>query len=155
MCHINSIFSHLILNHSRCSSWSWRYVHSIKNKNFLTIFKGTQRLPRLILPSHAKELIFTARKISASEALHLNIIDHLVEETAQQKALEIARQIIVNAPLSVRYAKSAIQNGMSVSSMKDALLVERENYAKIIPTSDRLEGMAAFREKRKPVYRGY
>jgi len=133
---------------------------------------GTQRLPRLISPSRAKELIFTARKISAEEALHLGIIDFLVDDTviaddndgknkkqqttavAQLKALEIARRIVANAPLSVRYSKSAIQRGMCVSNMSDALSIERQNYAKIIPTSDRLEGMAAFREKRKPVYRG-
>ncbi|HTL97639.1 MAG TPA: enoyl-CoA hydratase-related protein [Holophagaceae bacterium] len=115
---------------------------------------GTQRLPRLIGRSKAKELIFTGRRIGPDEAAALGLADHAVPAgQALDKALEIAREILPNGPVALRAAKAAVNRGLEVG--RDAgLAIERACYAEVIPTKDRLEGLAAFREKRKPVYRG-
>ena len=66
----------------------------------------------------------------------------------------IAREIAGNGPLAIGAAKSSILQGMDAPTLSDALEIERKYYQAIIPTEDRLEGLAAFREKRKPEYRG-
>lgn len=115
---------------------------------------GTQRLPRLIGRSKAKELIFTARRFSSHEALALGVVDRAVDPgRALDAALDLARQILPNGPVALRAAKEAIDMGMDLAR-EAGLEVEQACYAKVLPTEDRLEGLAAFREKRKPVYRG-
>lgn len=69
-------------------------------------------------------------------------------------AIRMAEEIAKNGPLAIRAAKSAIDEGLEAGSMGDALLTERHYYQRIIPTSDRLEGLAAFKEGRKPCYKG-
>ena len=115
---------------------------------------GTQRLPRLIGRSKAKELIFTGRRIGAQDAAALGLVDHAMPAgQAVEKALEIAREILPNGPVALRAAKAAVNRGLEVD--RDAgLAIERACYGEVIPTQDRLEGLAAFREKRRPVYRG-
>ena len=115
---------------------------------------GTQRLPRLIGRSKAKELIFTGRRIGSEAAAALGLVDHAVPAgQALEKALQIAREILPNGPVALRAAKAAVNRGLEVD--RDAgLAIERACYAETIPTKDRLEGLAAFREKRKPLYRG-
>ena len=115
---------------------------------------GTQRLPRLIGRSKAKELIFTGRRIGPDEAAALGLADHAVPAgQALDKAMEIAREILPNGPVALRVAKTAVNRGLEVDR-EAGLAIERACYAEVIPTKDRLEGLAAFREKRKPVYRG-
>jgi len=116
---------------------------------------GTQRLPRLIGAARAKELIFTGRRIDATTAAEYGLVQHVVDAgKAEDKALEIAKQIAKNGPLAIRAAKSAIDEGLEADNMANALFVERHHYQRIVPTSDRLEGLAAFREGRTPVYKG-
>ncbi|CAI7770444.1 unnamed protein product, partial [Closterium sp. NIES-54] len=115
---------------------------------------GTQRLPRLIGASRAKELIFTARVVRADEALSLGIVSYCVPAgTAYDTALEIARTIQRNGPLAVRLAKEAINKGRDVD-IEGGLQVERRCYQGVLRSRDRLEGLVAFVEKRKPVYFG-
>jgi methylglutaconyl-CoA hydratase len=115
---------------------------------------GTQRLPRLIGSARAKELIFTARKIDAQTAYQYGIVQHVVEAgDAEKKAMEIAKEIANNGPLAVRAAKQSINKGTNLD-ITSAMEVEKTCYGTIIPTDDRLEGLAAFKEKRKPVYKG-
>ena len=115
---------------------------------------GTQRLPRLIGRSKAKELIFTARRIGAEEARALGLVDHAAPVgQALDKALELAREILPNGPVAVRMAKQAVDRGLEVDR-NTGLALEQACYAQVIPTEDRLEGLAAFREKRKPVFKG-
>jgi len=116
---------------------------------------GTQRLPRLIGVARAKELIYTARKIDALTALEYGIVQHVTDEgRADEKAILIAEEIAQNGPLAVRAAKASIVQGLEVGPISEAMEIERESYARIIPTKDRLEGLAAFGEKRKPTYMG-
>ncbi|EQC41248.1 hypothetical protein SDRG_01223 [Saprolegnia diclina VS20] len=115
---------------------------------------GTQRLPRLIGLSKAKELIFTSRKIDNIAAERLGLVDYAVAENeALTKALDLAKEILPNGPIGVRMAKEAITKGIEVDQAS-GMAIERACYAQVIPTKDRLEGLQAFREKRKPVYKG-
>jgi|UniRef100_C5D2D5 methylglutaconyl-CoA hydratase len=115
---------------------------------------GTQRLPRLIGKGKAKELIFTAKRITAKEAEQIGLVEYVVpREQLMEKAMEIAEQIVVNAPIAVMQAKIAINRGLDVD-LATGLRIEQMAYDITIPTKDRLEGLQAFKEKRKPVYKG-
>lgn len=74
-------------------------------------------------------------------------------DAAYHKALEIATEILPNGPIGVRMAKKAIDHGIQVD-INTGYAIEEACYAQVIPTSDRLEGLKAFAEKRKPVYKG-
>jgi len=66
----------------------------------------------------------------------------------------LAWEIAKNGPIAVRSAKEAVDMGIEADTMEDSLEIERECYQRVIPTQDRLEGLAAFREGRSPVYKG-
>lgn len=113
---------------------------------------GCTRLPKLVGPARAKELIFTARKLTAAEALELGLVNRVVPRAellgaARSTAEEIARQ----APLAVRAAKRAIDGALDLDA---GLAREWQEYQSILPTQDRLEGLRAFAERRAPVYKG-
>ncbi|KAL8514172.1 hypothetical protein ACS0TY_013344 [Phlomoides rotata] len=113
---------------------------------------GTQRLPRLVGKSTAKELIFTGRKIGARDAVSIGLANYCVPAgEARNKALEIARDIKQKGPLAIRLAKRAIDGGLEMD-MESGLALEEECYQEILLSKDRLEGLAAFAEKRKPNY---
>ena len=115
---------------------------------------GTQRLPRLIGAARAKELIFTARRITAGEAKEYGIVQHVTEKGGSfAKAFQIAQEIAKNGPVGVRCAKVAVNTGMQCD-LNSGMEVERACYAQTIPTKDRMEGLAAFAEKRKPRFTG-
>lgn len=119
---------------------------------------GTQRLPRIVGPSIAKELIFTGRIIDAKSAKEYGILNHVVEQNdskdaAFAKALQISQEILPNGPIGVKMAKTAINKGLQVD-MNTGCSIEEHCYARVIPTQDRLEGLNAFVEKRKPIYKG-
>ncbi|MFC4769714.1 enoyl-CoA hydratase-related protein [Effusibacillus consociatus] len=116
---------------------------------------GTQRLPRLIGPSKAKELIMTARKISAEEAKAYGILNGVAGNVLHLSDMchSLADEIVSNAPLAVYQAKYAIDRGFG-SDLQTGLDLESKAYEVIIPTKDRLEALEAFREKRKPVFLG-
>lgn len=115
---------------------------------------GTQRLPRLIGAARAKELIFTARRIGAEEAGRLGLVDRVAPAgRALDSALALAREILPNGPVALRMAKLAVNRGLGLD-LRAGLAFEQACYAQVIPTKDRLEGLAAFRDKRRPQYRG-
>lgn len=115
---------------------------------------GTQRLPRLIGAGLACELILTGRRLPSAEARDCGLLNRLVPKgRALATALELAQLIAANGPVAVAAAKAAIQQGLSLP-LEQGLRAERREYEKTLPTQDRLEGLAAFREKRKPQYRG-
>jgi len=115
---------------------------------------GTQRLPRLIGPAKAKELIFTGQVLNAQQACDAGIVGEVVEAgNAVDRALEIAAVISSKGPVAVQMAKLAINKGLEVDKAS-GLSFEETCYAQVIPTEDRLEGLRAFAEKRPPVYTG-
>ena len=115
---------------------------------------GTQNLSRAIGERRAKELILTARPFSAQEALSWGLANRVLPgPELLPAALETARAIAANAPLSVRQAKQSIHRGLQMS-LSDGLAFEIEAYNRLVPTSDRMEGIRAFNEKRPPRFTG-
>lgn len=116
---------------------------------------GTQRLPRLIGEMKAKELIFTARKLSAEEAYDWGILTKVVNDKAEleRACRDFAAEMLKNGPIALRQAKYAIQNGMN-TDLQTGLAIEAKAYELTIPTEDRLEALRAFSEKRAPVFKG-
>ncbi|GAA5894573.1 uncharacterized protein JCM6883_002140 [Sporobolomyces salmoneus] len=116
---------------------------------------GTQRLSRLIGTSQAKDLIFTSKVISAEEAHARGIVNYVAKsgQSASDAATEVVGEMLQAGPLALRAAKVAIDVGSQVD-IESGLDVERLSYQTILQTKDRLEGLAAFAEKRKPVYKG-
>ena len=115
---------------------------------------GTQRLPRLVGKGKAKELIFTGRRIGAEEALQIGLVNKICEpESLMEECKTMAAMICEAGPVAIEQAKYAINYGME-TDLHTGLAIESNAYWVTIPTEDRLEGLAAFREKRKPVYKG-
>lgn len=115
---------------------------------------GTQRLSRLVGKTKAKEWIFTARKVTAAEAERWGLANQVTPRgKTLTTAIEWAQAIKENAPLALAQAKLAIDRGLE-TDLETGLLLETKAYEALIPTKDRLEGLAAFKEKRKPRYTG-
>jgi enoyl-CoA hydratase len=115
---------------------------------------GTQRLPRVIGPGLARELIYTGRRVGAEEALRIGLVNAVYPpaellERARALAAEIAR----NAPVAVRLSKEAIRRGLDVD-LAAGLALEAQAFALAFSTADQREGMSAFLEKRSPEFRG-
>jgi len=115
---------------------------------------GTQRLPRLIGKARAKDLILTARRLDAAEAERIGLVNRIAPAGQLREAgLELAGAIAANGPVAVRAAKRAVDKGSDLP-LEQGLEVEAECYSLTLGTRDRLEALAAFSEKRKPVYVG-
>jgi tRNA pseudouridine(55) synthase len=115
---------------------------------------GTQRLPRLVGLSKAKELIFTAHRVPAEMAGDIGLADRVVEAgDALEAAHSLANEIAKNAPLAVEAAKAAVNGGYSMG-IGEGELLEARCYEVTLFTEDRMEGLKAFAEKRKPEYQG-
>ncbi|WP_053219537.1 enoyl-CoA hydratase-related protein [Virgibacillus senegalensis] len=115
---------------------------------------GTQRLSRLIGVSRAKELIFTARPISAEKAEEIGLVDYVHEQKdLMVKAETLAKEIAKNAPVALKQAKLAIDKGLDME-LTEGLAFEKQCYQQTIETKDRLEGLQAFKEKRPAVFIG-
>jgi len=115
---------------------------------------GTQRLPRLVGPALAKELIFTGRRVGAEEARGIGLANRVVGQgEALEAAKEMAAEISANGPLAVRYAKAATNRALDVDLIS-GLEFEADQFALLFATEDAREGMNAFGEKRKPRFEG-
>ena len=115
---------------------------------------GTQRLPRLIGRGKAKELIFTGRRVDAQEAFQVGLVNQICEQASLlDECLKMAAMICEAGPIAIEQAKYAINYGLE-TDLHTGLGIESNAYWITIPTEDRLEGLAAFQEKRKPVYKG-
>jgi enoyl-CoA hydratase/carnithine racemase len=115
---------------------------------------GTQRLPRIVGVAKAKELIFTGRRVDAKEALDIGLVNKVaVSENLLEECMKMAGMIAETGPIAVEMAKYAINKGIE-TDLATGLAIESNAYRVTIPTEDRIEGLTAFREKRKPVYKG-
>jgi len=115
---------------------------------------GTQRLPRLIGRGKAKELIFTGRRVDAREALEIGLVNQICDpESLLEECQKMAAMICETGPIAIEQAKYAINYGLE-TDLHTGLGIESNAYWVTIPTEDRLEGLAAFQEKRKPIYKG-
>ncbi len=115
---------------------------------------GTQRLSRLIGVGRAKQMIFTAERIQAKQAFEYGILEEVFPKEDFLKQINTyAEKIIKNGPLALQLAKQSINEGVNLS-LAEGLQLEHELYKKTIPSEDRKEGLTAFKEKRKPEYKG-
>jgi methylglutaconyl-CoA hydratase len=115
---------------------------------------GTQRLPRLLGVARAKDLVLTARRMGAGEALAVGLVARIAPPARLlDEALAYAAEVARNAPVSLRQAKRAIDGGLHLP-LDEALAFEIRMYQDCLGTKDRLEALRAFAEKRPPVFTG-
>jgi len=115
---------------------------------------GTQRLTRAVGKALAMEMVLNNRMLTAAEALHFGLVNRVVPvERYLDEALALAAEIASRAPLAVRLGKEAVNHAFE-SFLSDGLADERRLFYLLFASQDQKEGMAAFIEKRKPVWRG-
>ncbi|HEX9049772.1 MAG TPA: enoyl-CoA hydratase-related protein [Anaeromyxobacter sp.] len=115
---------------------------------------GTQRLARLVGVARAKDLVLTARRVGAAEALAMGIVSRVAPAARLlDEAIALAGEIARNAPVSLRQAKRAIDGGFHLP-LEEALDLENRLYQDCLGTKDRVEALRAFAEKRPPVFTG-
>jgi enoyl-CoA hydratase len=117
-------------------------------------FSGTYRLPKLIGQGYAKEMIYTGKAIRADEALRIGLVNAVYEpEELMERAMEMAQRILANAPLAISLAKQSINEGYDLDA-DAAIALENDLFGQCFSTADQKEGMDAFLNKRKPVFKG-
>jgi len=115
---------------------------------------GTQRLPRLVGIAKAKELIFTCQQLDGAECEKIGILNKYSQtESALDLAISLAKKIKINGPIAIRAAKMAIDGGAEVD-IGTGMKVEELCYQQVVGTKDRLEALAAFKEKREKQFKG-
>lgn len=115
---------------------------------------GTQVLPRLIGEKKAKELVFTARIISAQEALQLGLINQVVpKEKLRETVEDLVKTLLKRSPVILKIAKMAINKSLE-TTLTTGLAYEKDLFTICFGTEDQKEGARAFLEKRDPVYKG-
>jgi enoyl-CoA hydratase len=115
---------------------------------------GTQRLPRLVGKGCAMELILTGDLIDAQEAYRIGLVNQVVPGSEMMShAKELARKLASKSPIALKLAKDAINVGLNLS-LTEGIEYEKKMFAILCGTDDKKEGVAAFLEKRKPVFRG-
>lgn len=116
-------------------------------------FSGSQRLPKLIGISRAKELIFTGKMIGAVEAEQMGLVGKVVDGDVLEYAVEVASAIEANAPLAVKYSKKAIDSGYG-QTVNEGNVLEAGFFGLCFASEDQKEGMSAFINKQKPNFKG-
>jgi enoyl-CoA hydratase len=116
---------------------------------------GTQRLSRLIGMTKAKELIFTGDFIDAQEAYRVGLINKVVSHTKLlEETNQLAKRLMTQPPFALRVIKDVMNSGINMS-LREGLEIERQGFTILFSTEDRKEGMAAFLEKRNPIFKGF
>jgi enoyl-CoA hydratase len=117
-------------------------------------FGGTQRLPRLVGPAAALDLVLTGRTVTAEEALAMGLVNRVVpQDQLLAEADKLLREILANSPLAVRLCLEAVQRGAALP-LADALALEADLFGISAGSADAKEGTAAFLAKRKPDFKG-
>jgi enoyl-CoA hydratase/carnithine racemase len=115
---------------------------------------GTQRLPRLVGRSRALEMVLTGELIDAAEALRIGLIHRVVTSSElMDAALGLAQDMASKSPLAISYVKEALYNGTDLT-LYQGMRMELDLYLLLFSTQDRVEGIEAFKEKRKPRFEG-
>jgi len=117
-------------------------------------YGGTQRLPRLVGMGKAKELVLTGDHISAQEAKSIGLVDQVVPKAELDEAVrKLCLKIASKSPIALAMGKEAINNGMQ-TDIRTGMSIEARCFLMCFGSKDRVEGMKAFLEKRKPEFKG-
>jgi enoyl-CoA hydratase/carnithine racemase len=134
---------------------SARFALTQAARGGLPRFGGTQRLPRLVGPAHALRMILTGAAIDGTEAHRIGLVAYLAknERELARTAGAVVEAILSRAPLAARLVKDAVIKGYDMT-LEQGVRLEEDLYALLQTTADRAEGVRAFLEKRKPLFRG-
>ena len=117
-------------------------------------FEGLRKLTNLVGPAMAKEILFTARRFTAEEALRIGLVNRLVPGAALEETVrELAGIIAENAPLTIRAAKAAVGEALKDPGDRDIASIERM-VRECFDSEDYAEGRRAFMDKRRPAFKG-
>ncbi len=117
-------------------------------------YGGTQRLPRLVGPGFALEMVLSGRMVKADEALSVGLVNRVVPaEELEAVVRDLAGQILANGPLALRAGKEAVKEGLQ-HPLGGGLELEAKLFGSLCGTADQKEGMSAFLEKRKAEFKG-
>ncbi|HUN59531.1 MAG TPA: enoyl-CoA hydratase/isomerase family protein [Candidatus Binataceae bacterium] len=139
----------------RAAAPSSRFALTQLERGTLPCFGGTQRLPRLIGAAHALRMILTGIALDGREAMRLGLVTYLAKDRTDLKRLsgEIIATLTSRGPLGTRMVKDAVRNGYDMT-LDQGIRLEEDLYALLQTTADRAEGVRAFLEKRKPLFKG-
>ena len=116
-------------------------------------FGGTQRLNKVVGMNRAREIIYTGKKIKADEALRIGLVNKVVPASElMNEAIRCANEIILNSPMAIAAVKAVINRGATLP-LHEGLAIERTKFSDCFDTADMKEGVAAFLEKRRPVWK--
>ena len=132
-----------------------RFALTQPSRGEMPRFGGTQRLPRLAGIAQAMRMLVGGATIDGNEALRIGLVTYLAPNRKDlgARAAEVAQAILTRGPVAVRMVKDAVRKGYDMT-LDQGIRLEEDLYALLQTTADRAEGVRAFLDKRKPLFRG-
>ncbi len=132
-----------------------RFALTQPSRGEMPRFGGTQRLPRLAGIGNAMRMLVAGAKIDGQEALRIGLVTYLAKNRKElgARAGEVAQAVLTRGPVAVRMVKDAVRKGYDMT-LDQGIRLEEDLYALLQTTADRAEGVRAFLDKRKPLFRG-
>jgi enoyl-CoA hydratase len=132
-----------------------RFALTQPSRGEMPRFGGTQRLPRLAGIANAMRMIVAGAEIDGVEAMRIGLVTYLAKDRKElgARAGEVAQAILTRGPVAVRLVKDAVRKGYDMT-LDQGIRLEEDLYALLQTTADRAEGVRAFLDKRKPLFRG-